>query len=54
VQDRLQVKAAGRLKRRRDRMEAAEEATEEGADEVTSGQEEKAVKKMAKLKMKAT
>ena len=51
VQERLEVKAAGRLKRKRSKME---EAAEEAADETTGGQKGKSTKKAAKAKLKAT
>jgi hypothetical protein len=58
VQGRLEVKAAGRLKRKRSKMEAAEEAAEEAteeevADETKGGHKAKNAKKTAKTKLKA-
>lgn len=52
VQDRLDIKAAGKLKRKRSKMEeAAEEAVEGSADETVGGQKRQGAKKTAKVKL---
>jgi hypothetical protein len=54
VRERLEVKALGRLKRKRSRMgETGDEAADEAADEETGSQDGERTKKTAKVKPKA-